>query len=86
MQLEWNMQRGKTLVRIEAQNTWQRDSFQYLGSIFSMDGEINEEVERRIRMGWLKWIYAYEVVWEWCIVTRLKGKFYRITIKLAYDV
>lgn len=61
----WNVQRTRTLTRIEAQEILQSYSPRYLGTI------INKDVEYRIRVGWLKWRLAYGVLWDLCIPTRL---------------
>ena len=50
-----HIQRAKTTVRIKAHEIPQRDSFHYLSSIISTDVEIDEDVEYRIKAGWLKW-------------------------------
>ena len=48
-----HLQRAETTVRIEAQKIPQRDSFRYLGSIISKDGEIDEGIKHRIKAdGW----------------------------------
>lgn len=52
-----------------------RDTFSYLGSIISMDREIEEDVEHRIRTGWFKWRLSSQVLCDRCIPTRLKKKF-----------
>ena len=40
-------------MRIEAQEILQRDSFCYFDLIISEDGEIDEDVEHRIKTRWL---------------------------------
>ena len=49
--LSGHIQRAETIVRIEAQEIAQIDSFYYLGSIIKKDGEIDEDVELRIKAG-----------------------------------
>ena len=49
-----HMERAETIMRIEDQEIPQSDSFRYFGSIISNDGEIDEDVEHRIKAGWLK--------------------------------
>ena len=39
------IQRATSTIRIEAQEILQRDSFRYLRSIISKDGDIDEDVE-----------------------------------------
>ena len=33
----------------------QKDTFRYLGSMMQKDGDIDEDVSHRIKVGWLKW-------------------------------
>lgn len=53
----------------------------YIGSIISKDGEIKEDVEHRIRVGWFQWRLGFGLDCDQCILTRLKGKSYSTTIK-----
>ena len=55
------IQRAVTTMRIEAHKIPQ-DSFCYLRSIISKDGEIDEEVEHRIKARWLKLRLAFGVL------------------------
>lgn len=50
-----HIERVEIIVRIEDHDIPQSDSFRYIGSIISNDGEIDEDVEHRIKAGWLKW-------------------------------
>ena len=70
-------------MRIEDHERPQCDSFGYLGSIISKDGEIDGDVEHRIKTGWLKWRLALGVLCDRRMPIRLKGKLYRTTIRLA---
>ena len=78
-----HIERVETTARIEDHEILQSDSFLYLGSIISKDGEIDKDVEHRIKAEWLKWRLAYGVLCERRMPTRLKGKFYRTTIRSA---
>src|ERR1041385_8213199 len=42
-------------VSLEGQVVPQKDTFQYLGSMLQKDGDIDEDVSHRIKVGWLKW-------------------------------
>ena len=42
-------ERAETTVRLKDHEILQSDSFRYLGSIISKDGEIDEDVEHRIK-------------------------------------
>ena len=70
-------------MRIEEHEIPQRDSSCYLGSIISEDGEIDEDIEHKIKAGWLKWRFASGVLCDQRTPTILKGKFYRTIIRLA---
>ena len=50
--------------------------FCFLDSIISTVGEIEKDVEHRIKVGWLKWRLAYRVHCDGRMPVRLKGKFY----------
>ena len=83
-----HLQRPETTIRIEAKGILQRDSFRYLGSIISKDGEVDEDVKHRIKMRLLNWRLAYVVLCDQQMPTRLKGKFYRTVIRptMTYGV
>jgi hypothetical protein len=41
-------------VRLDGQVVPKKDTFRYLGSILQKDGDIDEDVSHRIKVGWLK--------------------------------
>jgi hypothetical protein len=45
------------------------------------DGDIDEDVSYRIKVGWLKWHQASGVLCDPRVPLKLKGKFYRTTIR-----
>ena len=48
------------------------------------DGEIDDDViSHRIRTGWVKWRQAYGVLCDRKVPQKLKGKFYKMTIRPA---
>ena len=55
----------------------------YLGSIFSRDGEIVDDITHRIQVGWLKWRAASRVLCNRRVPPKLKVKFYRTAIRPA---
>jgi len=57
--------------------------FEYLGSILQNDGEIEADVSHRIQVGWLKWRRASGVLCDKKLPLKLKGKFYRTTVRPA---
>jgi hypothetical protein len=78
-----HIQSVETTVKIETHEIPRKDSFRYLGSMISKDGEIDEDVEHRIRAGWLKWRLASGVLCDRQMPTKLKGKFYRTVVRPA---
>jgi hypothetical protein len=57
--------------------------FKYLGSIVQNDGEREANVSHHIQAGWLKWRRASGVLCDKRVPLKLKGKFYRTTIRPA---
>ena len=68
-----HLQRAKTIGRIKAQEIPQRYSFRYLSSKISKDGEIDKNVKKSIKAGWLKRRLASGVLCGRRMPTRLKG-------------
>ncbi|KAF3612549.1 Bifunctional D-cysteine desulfhydrase/1-aminocyclopropane-1-carboxylate deaminase, mitochondrial [Capsicum annuum] len=52
-------------------------------SLGTWDGEIDEDVTHRIWAGWLKWRLASGVLCDKKVLLNLKGKFYRVAVRLA---
>ena len=48
--------------------------FEYLGSTMSEDGELNEEVQKRIQAGWRNWRRMSGVLCDKRLSARRKGK------------
>ena len=76
-----HIKKTEIIVKIEDREIPPRDSFHYIGSIISKDGDIDEDVEHRIKAGWLKWKLASGVLCSRRMPTRLKEKIYRTAIK-----
>jgi hypothetical protein len=57
-----------------------KDTFRYLGSMLQKDRDIDEDVSHRIKVSWLKWHQAYDVLCDPRVPLKLKGKFYRTAI------
>jgi hypothetical protein len=51
------------------------------------DGDIDEDVNHRIKAGWMKWRQASGIVCDKRVPKKLKGKFYKTAIQptMLYD-
>jgi hypothetical protein len=67
-------------VRLDGQVVPKKDTFRYLWSMLQKNGDIDEDVSHRIKVGWLKWHQASSVLCYPRVPLKLKGKFYRIVI------
>jgi hypothetical protein len=70
-------------VRLDGQVVPKKDTFHYLGSMLQKNGDIDEDVSHRIKIGWLKWRQASGVLCDPRVPLKLKGKFYRTVIRPA---
>jgi hypothetical protein len=73
-------------VRLNGQVVPKKDTFRYMGSMLQKDGDINEDLSHRIKAGWLKWCQASGVLCDPRVPLKIKGKFYRTTIRPAMFV
>jgi len=55
--------------------------FRYLGSIIQEDGEIDDDVNQRIKIGWQKWKNALGMLCDKRISLRLKVRVYRMVVR-----
>ncbi|CAH9091566.1 unnamed protein product [Cuscuta epithymum] len=78
---------GNSGITLDCKEIPVNDMFRYLGSIIK-DGELDGDVSHRIRTWWMKWKSASGFLCDRGMPIRLKGKFYRTTIKstLLYGV
>jgi hypothetical protein len=58
-----------------------KDTFRYLGSMLQKNRDINEDVSHRIKVDWLKWRQASDVLCDPRVPLKLKDKFYRTAIR-----
>ena len=66
------------MVRLDGQEIVKSKSLRYLESLIHKDGEIEDDVNYRIRVGWMKWRGALGILFARRISIKLKGKFYKI--------
>nr|GFB26000.1 retrovirus-related Pol polyprotein LINE-1 [Tanacetum cinerariifolium] len=70
-------------IHIRDQILQPNESFRYLGSVLHRSGRIVDDVDHRIRAGWMKWMATSGVLCDKRIPLKLKGKFYRAAIRPA---
>jgi hypothetical protein len=70
-------------VKLDGQAVPKKDTFRYLGLMLQKNGDIDEDVSHRIKVGWLKWRQDSGVLCEPRVPLKLKGKFYRTAIRPA---
>jgi len=62
---------------------WEADKFKYLGSIIQQIGDIDEDINHRIKVSWQKWKYTSGVLCDKRVPLGLKGKVYRMVVRPA---
>jgi hypothetical protein len=70
-------------VRLDGQVVPKKDTFCYLESMLQKDGDIDEGLSHKIKVSWLKWRQASDVLCDPRVALKLKGKFYRTMIRSA---
>jgi hypothetical protein len=75
-------------VRLDGQMVLKKDTFRYMGSMLQKNGDIDEDVSRRVKADWLKLRQASDVLCDPRVPLKLKSKFYRTTIRstMLYEV
>jgi hypothetical protein len=70
-------------VRLDGQMVTKKDNFRYLGSMLQKNRDIDEDISHKIKVGWLKWCQASNVLCDRRVPLKLKSKFYRAVIRPA---
>jgi hypothetical protein len=70
-------------VRLDGQVVPKKDTFHCLGLMLQKNGDIDDDVSHRIKVSWLKWRQASDVLCDPRVPLKLKGKFYRTAIQPA---
>jgi hypothetical protein len=86
-----SVQRGKSDdgdVSLDRRVVPMNDTFRYLRSMLQSDGEIDEDTNHRIKIGWVKWRQASDILCNKNVPNKLKSKFNMMVIRptLMYDV
>ena len=59
------------------------EKFKYVGTMVQQNGEIDDDINQRIKVGWQKWKQATGVLCDKRMSARLKGKVYRTVVRPA---
>ena len=51
-------------ISLEGQVVPRKNTFRYLGSMLQRDGDIDEDISHKIKVGWMKWHQASGVLCE----------------------
>jgi len=70
-------------VAIEGAIVPRVERLRYLGSIIQENGEIDEDINHQIKVGWQKWKNASGVLCDRRIPLRLKGRVYHMVVRPA---
>jgi hypothetical protein len=75
-------------IRLNSSIVPKKEIFHYLISMLQKNGDIDKNVSRRIKIGWLKWCQGSGVLCDPRVPLKLKSKFYRTTIRsaMSYEV
>ena len=68
-------------MSLEGQVVPKKYTFRYLESMLQRDRNIDADVSRRIKAGWIKWRQASSILCDKRVPQKLKGKFYRTAIR-----
>ena len=69
--------------RVPRQEVLRYEGFKYLGSTMSADGELDEEIGKRIQAGWRNWRRLSGVLCDKRVSARKKGKVYKVAVRPA---
>jgi len=71
------------VVTLDGRSIPKVDKFKYLCSIIKQNGDINKDINQRIKVGWQKWKYSSGVLCNKRVPLRLKGGVYRMAVRPA---
>ena len=69
------------IIKLDGQNIPRSERFKYLESIIQCDGNIDGDVNHRIRVGWLKWRSVSGILCDRTMSLHLKRNFYRTAVR-----
>ena len=76
------MDDGKEL-KLQGEKVKRAKNFKYQDSTVSSDGRCEEEVRRRIQVGWMSWRKVSGVLCDKKLLSKVKGKIYKSVVRPA---
>ena len=70
-------------LRLQGETVKKVEIFKYLRSVVSRDGSCEEEIRRRIQVGWLSWRKISDVLCDRKLLARVKGKMHKYVVRPA---
>jgi hypothetical protein len=71
------------MIRVKG---WPNACSSCLESMIQKNGDIDEDVSHRIKVGWLKWCQVSSVLCDHRVPQKLKDKLYMIVIKTTHVI
>ena len=68
-------------LKLQEEKVKKAKNFKYLGSTVSKDGRCEEEVKRRIQVGWMSWRKVSGVLCDRKLSVKVKGKMYKSVVR-----
>ena len=68
------------VIRLEGEEVKRVKPFKYLGSTLAEDGELDAEVNHRVRSGWRNWKNVSGVLCDRRMKVKIKGKVYKTIV------
>ena len=70
-------------VKMQGEEVAKVEDFKYLGSTVQSNGECGREVKKRVQARWNSWRIMSGVICDRRVPARVKGKEYRVAVRLA---
>ena len=70
-------------VRLQGEEIKKVEDFKYLGTTVQSNGECGKEVKKRAQAGWNGWRKVSGVMCDRRVLTKMKGKVYKIVVRPA---
>lgn len=68
-------------MRLDTESIQKKSSFNYLESIIQENYETDEDVTHCVGAGWMEWGLAFRVMRDKKMLSKFKGKLYRVIVR-----